>query len=304
MKRLLVPLLLLVVALTGLVAAGTYDVGPVVITQEGHQKIILMFGDPRKITTPGPDLRIPLLEETRTFERRLLYLNTEPLPIQTEDQERLVVDNYVVWRIADPVLYFASFPADSLGDTQQAESQIDRVIRAGVREVVGRHTLTEVVSDLRVDIMQQITRRMDDALDKYGIEVRDVRINRTELPATTEQNVFARMKTERERLARKHRAEGEEQARRIRAEADREARVIVAHANRDGEMARGVGDAEAARIYAAAYSKAPEFYDFTRSLEAYRKTIGDHTTLVLSPDAEFFRFLQSATPGSNGDSAP
>lgn len=302
MRRLLVSLLLLVAAVTGLLVAGSYDLGPVVITREGEQKIILMFGDPRKVTTPGPDLRMPLLEDTRSYEKRLLYLNTEPLPIQTEDQERLVVDNYVLWRIDDPIQFFASFPEGVV----QAEAQIDRVVRAGVREVVGRHTLTEVVSDLRVDIMGQITRRMDEALDKYGVEVADVRINRTELPETTEQNVFARMKTERQRLARKYRAEGEEKARRIRAEADRDARVVVAYAKRDGEMARGEGDARAAGIYAKAYAQAPEFYDFRRSLEAYRKTIGDHTTLVLSPKAEFFRFLESATPGAseNGSSPP
>ena len=126
----------------------------------------------------------------------------------------------------------------------------------------------------------------------------------TELPATTEQNVFARMRTERERLARKYRAEGDESARRIRAEADRDARVVVANATRDGQIERGAGDAEAARIYAEAYTKAPEFYDFTRSLAADRKTIGKNTTLVLSPEAEFFRFIESANPGASSNGSP
>ncbi|GAG13640.1 unnamed protein product, partial [marine sediment metagenome] len=140
------------------------------------------------------------------------------------------------------------------------------------------------------------------AVKGFGIELNDVRINRTELPRGAEENVFARMRAERDRLARKYRAEGEEQARRIRAEADREARVIVAEARGQGEIERGKGDAEAARIYAEAYSRDAEFYAFLRGLEAYRKTLGAGTTMVLSPDHEFFRLLSRGSdrggPGS------
>ena len=149
----------------------------------------------------------------------------------------------------------------------------------------------------RLEIMRTITGQASAQLGQYGIETQEVRINRTELPAGAEKNVYARMQTDRQRLARKYRAEGGEKARRIRAESDREARVIVANARRDAEIERGVGDAESTRIYAEAYAKAPDFYAFHRSLEAYRKTIGDRTTLVLSPDSEFFRFLGNANPG-------
>ena len=159
-----------------------------------------------------------------------------------------------------------------------------------------------MLKDKRTEIMNEIAANSRKELEQYGIEVADVRINRTELPQGTEASVFARMKTERERLAKKNRAEGEERARRIRAEADREARVIVANARRDAEISRGEGDAEATRIYAEAYGTDPEFYDFMRSLEAYRKTIDENTTLVLSPDAEFFRFLQESSP-KNGPGA-
>jgi membrane protease subunit HflC len=154
-----------------------------------------------------------------------------------------------------------------------------------------------VVTGKRAEIMRQITAKTNQSLGGFGIEMVDVRINRTELPKGTEENVYARMKTERERQARKFRAEGEERARRIRAEADREARVIVANARRDSEIARGEGDAKAAGIYAAAYGANPELYAFVRSLEAYRKTIGDRTTLVLSPKSEFFRYLDGASEG-------
>jgi membrane protease subunit HflC len=177
-----------------------------------------------------------------------------------------------------------------------AKQRIDRTVRDDVREVIGRHTLTEVLKDARPVIMREITRQSSEALADKGISLADVRINRTELPEGAEGSVYARMKTERERLARKNRAEGEEQARRIQAVADREARVIVANARRDAEITRGQGDAEATRIYGEAYSSDAEFYAFVRSLEAYRKTIGKHTTLVLSPEAEFFQFLQRASP--------
>jgi membrane protease subunit HflC len=174
----------------------------------------------------------------------------------------------------------------------EAETQIDREVKAKVREVIGQHTLNEVVTGERVPIMREITDKTSKALTGAGIAIRDVRINRTELPTDTEKNVYARMRAERERLSRKHRAEGEEDARTIRASSDREARVTIAEAKRKAEIERGRGDAEAARIYADAYGADLEFFSFVRSLEAYRGTIGKGTTLVLPPDHSFLKFLQ------------
>jgi membrane protease subunit HflC len=279
----------LVVVATVLVAAGSRDIGPLVITKEGTQQIKLRFGDPRAVVQPGPSWRIPLIEEMTTYDRRLLYLNTEEDVIQTKDQERIMVDNYAMWRIDDPLAFLSSFPKGM----QQAEKQMDRVVRARVREVVARHTLTQVLTDLRGQIMAEIRDAVAESFVGTGIGIHDVRINRTELPPGIELNVYARMKTDRERLARKYRAEGEEGARRIRAEADRNARVVVAEAHGEAEISRGEGDAEATRIYAEAYGKDPKFYAFVRSLEAYRKTIGEGTTLILSPDSEFFQFFGS-----------
>jgi membrane protease subunit HflC len=295
-KRALLLVIVVIALAVGLILAGQYGIGPLVVTREGEQKVILTLGKPRAVTQPGVSLRVPLVETVRVYERRLLYLNTPPNSIQTRDQEGLVVDNYVAWRIADPVQFFSSFPAGRI----QAEPQIDQVVKAAVREVVGQHTLADVVTGKRAEIMLAITEKTNRTLGQFGIELDDVRINRTELPPGTEENVYARMKAERERQARKFRAEGEERARRIRAEADREALVIVANARRDSEIARGEGDAQAARIYAEAYSANPELYAFLRSLEAYRKTLGDRTTLVLSPKSEFFRYLERAQPSANG----
>lgn len=294
MRRLLLAVIALVAAVVALVLAGRVGLGPVVITREDEQKIILFLSNPRTVTEPGWSLRWPLVEDVRSYDRRLLYLNSEPLLIQTKDEERILVDTYVVWRISNAVQFFESFRAGM----ERAEQRIGKVLLADVREVIGQHTLREVLTGKRLEIMRIITEQVRSALADSGIEAVDVRINRTDLPPGTEENVYARMKTDRERLARKYRAEGEEKARRIRAEADREAQVIVANARRDAEIARGEGDAEATRIYAESYSLDPEFYDFVRSLEAYRKTIGENTTLVLSPNAEFFRFLESARPAS------
>ena len=287
MKRILIAVFVALALVTGFVAAGSRGIGPVVITKEGTQQIILRFGEVINETEPGWSWRVPLLDEVKTYERRLLYLNTEQDVIQTKDQERIVVDNYAMWKIDDLTAFISSFPRGM----QQAEKQMDRVVRAGVREVIARHTLTEVLTDRRSEIMEAIRKRVADSFSGTGIAIHDVRINRTELPRAIEENVHARMKTDRERLARKYRAEGEEQARKIRASADRDAKVIVANAKGEAQVTRGEGDAESTRIYAAAYGKAPEFYAFVRSLEAYRKTIGEGTTLILSPESEFFQFF-------------
>lgn len=296
MRRILFVLLLGLGGWTGLIAAGRYDLGPMVITREDELKVILTLGDPRKVTDPGWTLRVPLIETVRTYDRRLLTLDMEPASLQTKDQERLEIDNYVVWHIREPVLFYSSFP---VGMTQ-AELQIDRAVRASVREVIGQHTFQEVVTDLRGEIMTRITQSAGGKLGELGVQIEDVRLNKTEPPPAARQNIYARMQTERERLARKYRAEGEERARRIRAEADREARVIVANATKKAEILRGEGDARATAIYAAAYSSAPEFYAFMRSLEAYRKTIDENTTLVLSPNTEFFQFFRGVDGVSGG----
>jgi membrane protease subunit HflC len=259
------------------------------MNREGEQRIAVLLGDPVSvITRPGLALTLPFVN-VQVFDGRWRHLSTKPRLIQTLDLEQIVVDHYAVWRIADPLQFRRTFPTG----LAEAEKQIDQQVRGQVREVVGRKRLMQVLKDEREAILEEIARRSGEATKRFGVEIRDVRINRTELPRETEENVYARMRAERDRLARKYRAEGEEQARTIRAEADREARVIRAEAERDAEIERGKGDAEAARIYAEAYSQDAEFYAFLRGLEAYRKTLGEGTTLVLPPDHEFFKLFQS-----------
>ena len=288
MRSLLVILVGVVGVASALVFLGDQDMGPVVITREGEQKIILRLGTAERQTVPGATLRVPFLHTVEAYSSRWLHENTEELLADTRDGEQLIVDVYVVWRIVEPVQFYGSFRTE-----RAAAGRIDRIVQDRVREVIGRHTLTEVLKDRRDEITREITAQCRADLANGGVEVRDVRINRSDLPAGAEGSVFARMETERGRLAKKSRAEGEEQARRIRAEADREAQVIVANGRRDAEIARGVGDAQAARIYAEAFETEPEFYAFMRSLEAYRRTIDDNTTLIVSPDSEFFQYLDA-----------
>ncbi len=285
MRILLVVLLLL----GGVVGAMQFVFGaPILITREDQLNLALLLGDPQAVVTE-PGVSLVLANDVRTFDSRWQPLSSEPKEIQTLDRERIVVDNYVIWRIEDPLRFYQSFPTGQL----EAETQIDQIVKGNVRAVIGQKTLPEVLKDKRVEIMQEITEKSRDSVERFGVGIRDVRINRTELPAGTLGNIFARMRAERDRLARKHRAEGEEEARRIRAEADREALVTVAEARGDSARERGRGDAEAARIYAEAYNADADFYEFQRSLEAYRNTIGEGTTMVLPPDHEFFKLFQA-----------
>jgi membrane protease subunit HflC len=286
MRRLLAVLVLLAVVAGATSFAGC---GPVVMNREGEHRIALLLGDPLSvITEPGLALTFPLVT-VQVFDARWRHLSSEPREILTLDQERIVVDHYAVWRILDPLLFRRTFPAG----VEQARDRIDKQVRGQLREVIGKKRLMEVLKEERPAILEAIAADSNAAVERFGVEIRDVRINRTDLPKATEENIFARMRSERDRLARKYRAEGEEQARAIRADADREAKVIVAEAQRDAEIERGQGDAEATRIYAEAYSQNAEFYGFVRGLEAYRKTLGEGTTFVLAPEHEFFRLFQS-----------
>lgn len=287
MRRILLLLLVLSAGAAVLVWLGELDFGPVVITHEDEHKIVLFLGNPISVRTePGISLRPPF-SSVRVFDSRFQYLNSDPQPMQTRDAEQPVIDHYVIWRIIDPLRFFSDFPQGM----QQAAEQVDRVARSDVREVIGLRTMQELVASARSEIMDDITEQSSKRLREFAIEVRDVRINGVELPERTEENVFARMRSERERVARKYRAEGDEEGRRIRAEADRDARITVAESRKQAEILRGEGDAESARIYADAHEAAPEFYGFVRRLEAYRATIGANTTLVLPPDNDFFELL-------------
>ena len=254
------------------------------------QAVVVQLGDPvRTVREPGLYLKLPLIQEVLYFDRRILDYDAQPREILTIDKQQLLIDNYARFRIIDPLQYYRT-----VRNEPGAQSRLDDILYSNVRETLGRHTLREIVSEKRTELLEQVTKRSDENARGYGIEVIDVRIKRADLPEKNEQNVFSRMRTERERLAKKFRAEGEEEARKITSGADKDVRILMADARKQGDIERGTGDALAVKIFADAYGRDPSFYEFVRTLEAYRKTLGEGTTLILSPSSEFFRLLKES----------
>jgi membrane protease subunit HflC len=252
------------------------------------QAVVVQLGEPvRTIREPGLYAKVPFVQEVLYFDRRILDYDAQPREVLTVDKQQLLIDNYARVRILDPLQFYRT-----VRNEPGAQSRLDDILYSNVRETLGRHTLREIVSEKRTELLAQVTKRSDENARGYGIEVIDVRIKRADLPEKNEQNVFSRMRTERERLAKKFRAEGEEEARKITSGADKEVRILMADARRQADIERGTGDALAVKIFADAYGRDPGFYEFVRTLEAYRKTIGEGTTLILSPSSDFFRLLK------------
>jgi len=253
-----------------------------------EQAIVVQLGEPvRTVQEPGLYFKLPLVQNVLYFDKRLLAYDAAPKEILTKDKQQLVVDNFSRWRIRDPLQFYRTVRNEA-----GAQSRLDDVIYSIVRENLGRHTLREIMNEKRTEVMAEVTKESDAKARDYGIEVTDVRIKRADLPEKNELNVFNRMRTERERLAKKFRAEGDEEARKIRSESDKEVQILTAEARKQAEITRGQGDAQAVKIFADAYGRDPEFYQLVRTLEAYRNSITDGTTLILSPNSEFFRYLK------------
>ncbi len=253
------------------------------------QAVVVQLGEPVRVAhEPGLYWKLPFVQRVIYYDRRLLDQDTSPKEILTRDKQQLVVDNYARWRIVDPLKFLRT-----VGDETSAQSRLDDVIYSNLRETLGRHTLREIVSEKREELMRDVTARSDERARDYGIEVVDVRVRRVDLPEKNELNVFQRMRTERERLAKKFRAEGDEEARKIRSESDKQVQILMADARQKSEVTRGNGDAKAVAIFADAYGRDPEFYEFVRTLEAYRNTLGSGTTAILSPDSDFFRLFKN-----------
>ena len=257
---------------------------------EWQQAIVLQFGKPvRSILEPGLYFKTPFVQNVVYLDKRLLEYDAAPKELITQDKQQLVVDNFSRWRIVDPLTFYQTMLNEA-----GAQSRLDDIIYSNLREVIGRTTLQHVVSGDRVALMQGVTEGSNEKAAAFGVEVVDVRIKRTELPEKNEQNIFSRMRTERERQAKKFRAEGEEESRKIRSQAEKSRQVILAEAGRAAEVIRGEADAKATDVYAAAYQRDPEFYRFMRTLEVYRTAFKERTTMVLDPRSEFLRLLESS----------
>ena len=271
--------------LIGLVVLGA---SPFFILDVTQTAIVVQLGKPvRNVTEAGLYMKMPFIEEVTYFDKRLLDYESDAQDVITQDKKTLLLDNFAKWRITDPLKVYQAF------QTQRGALQrLHDIIYSELRVELGRHELAEIVSTARAELMKVVTQRANEKASGYGIEISDVRIKRADLPEQNEKAVFARMQAERERQAKQYRAEGAEEAQKIRSDAEKDREIILAEAYKESEELRGGGDAKAFRIYADAYRQDPRFFEFTRSMEAYKKAFRDKSALVMSPDSEFFRFLK------------
>ncbi len=256
---------------------------------ETRQAVILQFGKPvAEIKDPGLHIKLPAPIQTVTFfEDRLLEFDSAPTEVIMEDKKTLVVDNYSRWKIEDPLLFM-----QTVRDENGAQARLDDIIYSELRVELGRFNLQEIVSATRDSIMQTVTRRCAEKAKEYGIGIVDVRIKRADLPEENERAVFGRMRSERLRMATLHRSGGEEQSRQIRAQTLRDSTIIMANAYKIAQKNRGEGDSAAVKIYADAFGKDIRFFEFTRTMDAYRKTLSDKTIFVIGTDNEFLNYLK------------
>ena len=261
--------------------------------RETQFALVTQFGKPvRTLTEAGLHAKLPLLQQVRFFDRRLRVYNPPRSEFLTRAKKNLSIDSYAIWQIADPEVFIKT-----VGNERSAEMRLHDLVWAGLAAAIAGLDLEVIVSPLPSNVkthavLEDLTERSGTAaLKQFGIRVIDVRLKRLNLPKQNKQSVYARMRAERERIARQYRAEGEGQALRIRAEADRKKEEILAEAYKVAETTKGEGDAEAARIYGAAYSRNQSFYKLVRTLETYRKALDEDTTIILNSDSELLKLL-------------
>jgi membrane protease subunit HflC len=284
-------LIALVVVAVGLVIASS----SLFTVHQTQQVLITQFGQPiRVVREPGLQVKVPFIQSVITFDRRLLDYDAPGEEVILGDQRRLIVDSFTRYRITDPLLFFQTAGASEAG----IRARLNSIVTSSLRRVLGNEPLLSVLSTDRTRIMAEIRRQVNEEARRFGIEVTDVRIRRADLPDENTQAILNRMQSERERVAREARAEGAEVAARVRAGADRERTVLIAEAQAQSDILRGQGEQEAIRIFADAFQRDPDFFQFWRTMQAYREAFGEggETRLLLSPDSEFFRFFRESMP--------
>ncbi len=252
--------------------------------------IVLELQRPKMtITEPGLYFKVPFLQQVRYFSKQLLVNDSPPTEVITRDKKNLLIDNFTMWRITNPLTFL-----ETVRNERGAASRLDDIIYSELRVEIGTHGLHDIVTETREAIMAKVTNEANIKAAIYGIEVVDVRIKRTDLPPEIANSIFNRMRTERERIAKEYRSEGKEEATKIRATTDKERTILIAEAYKTEQGLRGEGDGKATKIYAEAFNKDPKFYTFIRSMEAYKKSLKTDTTILLSEDSDFLRFLNKS----------
>ncbi len=279
MKKILIPVF---------VVLGVIAYNALFVVQEISQAIVLQFGDPKKIITkPGLNFKLPFIQNVVFLDRRVLNLDNPPEEVIAADQKRLIVDAFARFKIVDPLKFYIS-----VGNERVARSRLATIINSRIRSVLGTQELATLLSTDRAVHMGTIQNDVNTEAQNFGITIVDVRIKRADLPPANSEAIYARMQTERQREAKEFRAQGAEMAAKITSTADKEVTVILANANKQSEIMKGEGDGKRNRIFAKAFGKDPQFFGFYRAMQSYEKAlIGGDTSLILSPDSDFFKFF-------------
>ena len=263
------------------------------IVKEINQAIVLQFGDPKRIISkPGINFKIPFIQNVVFLDKRILNLDAPPEEVIASDQKRLIVDAFARFQIVDPLKFYIS-----VGNERVARSRLSTIINSRIRNVLGTQRLQTLLSEDRTKQMSLIQDGVNNEAEKFGIKIVDVRIKRADLPQANSEAIYRRMQTEREREAKEFRAKGAEMAVTITSTADKDVTVILADAQKQSEIMKGEGDGTRNKIFADAFGQDPEFFAFYRAMQAYEKAlIGGETSLILSPDSEFFKFFGNIKP--------
>ena len=287
MKKFIIPIVILI-------AATIYF--SVFIVKEVNQAIVLQFGDPKRIIMkPGINFKIPFIQNVVFLDKRILNLDTPPEEVIASDQKRLIVDAFARFQIVDPLKFYIS-----VGNERVARSRLSTIINSRIRSVLGTQRLQTLLSADRTNQMSLIQEGVNKEAENFGIKIVDVRIKRADLPQANSEAIYKRMQTEREREAKEFRAKGAEMAAEITANADKEVTVILANADKSSQILKGEGDGKRNKIFADAFGRDPEFFAFYRAMQAYEKAlIGGETSLILSPDSEFFKFFGNIKQKTN-----
>ena len=283
MSRLNIILLIIIAAIAATVSSALF------IVNETQQALVIQFGEPKRtVDQPGLKFKLPFIQDVIFFEKRVLsFIPDEGEEAILKDQKRLKVDTYARFKIVDPLRFY-----QSVRNEIEARKQLDTIVDSALREELGLRGLKEILSEQRNSITKNIRDQVNIKARTLGMEIIDIQIRRADYPEVTSQAIFARMISERERIAREFRATGEEEAQKIRASAEKQRVVTVADGARQSQEIRGAGDAEAIRIYAESFGQDPEFFSFYRSMEAYKKSFNQDDTMVINPTGDFFKFFE------------
>ena len=283
MSRLNIIMLIIIAVIAATASSALF------IVNETQQALVIQFGEPKRtVDQPGLKFKLPFIQDVIFFEKRVLsFIPDEGEEAILKDQKRLKVDTYARFKIVDPLRFY-----QSVRNEIEARKQLDTIVDSALREELGLRGLKEILSEQRNSITKNIRDQVNIKARTLGMEIIDVQIRRADYPEVTSQAIFARMISERERIAREFRATGEEEAQKIRASAEKQRVVTVADGARQSQEIRGAGDAEAIRIYAESFGQDPEFFSFYRSMEAYKKSFNQDDTMVINPTGDFFKFFE------------